>query len=220
MRNLLRDSRLRRIGLLHGRCVLLFVLLSCPTPDFHAAAQQQTPSPQTDNPGQEPSGEMAVKDEAATTKMAEAAQFRVNVRLVLARVVVRDSDGNAVGNLRKEDFELFDNGKSQVISNFDVEHLSSSQFQPASVRGTTEVQPGSPKPAERPALDPAFPARYVAYLFDDLHLTFESVSRVRDAAEHRIDRMNPGERIGIFSTSGLTVADFTDDRAKLHEALK
>lgn len=220
MRNLLRVSRLRRIGLLHGRCVLLFVLLSCPTLDFHAAAQPQTQSPQTNSPGQEPSGEMAVKDEAATTKMAEAAKFRVNVRLVLARVVVRDSDGNAVGNLHKEDFELFDNGKSQVISNFDVEHLSSSQFQPTSVPGTTEVQPGSPKPAEKPALDPAFPARYVAYLFDDLHLSFENVSRVRNAAEHRIDRMNPGERIGIFSTSGLTVADFTDDRAKLHEALK
>jgi hypothetical protein len=54
---------------------------------------------------------MAVKDEATTAKVAEAAKFRVNVRLVLARVVVRDLNGRAIGNLHKEDFELFDNGK-------------------------------------------------------------------------------------------------------------
>ena len=219
MKSLLRDSRLGRIGLLQGRRLLVSILLSCSTLNFHAAAQPQTQSPQNNSPGHEPSEEMAVKDEAMTTKMAEAAKFRVNVRLVLARVVVRDSNGNAVANLHKEDFELFDNGKPQVISNFDVEELSSSQFQPA-MQEKTGAQPGTPKSAETPALESTLPARYVAYLFDDLHLTFENVSRVREAAEHRIERMNPEERIGIFSTSGLTVADFTDDRAKLREAMK
>ena len=216
MKSLLRDSRW--VGLLHGR-FLFFILLSCPTLNFHADARPQTQSSQNNSSGQEPSGEMAVKDEAATTKMAEAAKFRVNVRLVLARVVVRDSNGNAVANLHKEDFELFDNGKPQAISNFDVEHLSSSQFHPA-MPAKTEAQSGVPAPAQNPGPESARPARYAAYLFDDLHLTFESVSRVREAAEHRIDRMNPEERIGIFSTSGLTVADFTDDRGKLREAMK
>jgi VWFA-related protein len=219
MKNLLRDFRLGRSGSLHGRCVLLFVLLSCPGLNFHAAAAQpQAQPPQNSSAGQEPAGEMAVKDEATTTKMAEAAKFRVNVRLVLARVVVRDSKGNAVTNLHKEDFELFDNGKPQVISNFDVEHLDFSRFQPTAA--PTGTQPVTTTLAGPPALDATLPVRYVAYLFDDLHLAFESVSRVREAAEHRIDRMNPEERIGIFSTSGLTVADFTDDRTKLRDALK
>jgi len=68
--------------------------------------------------------EMAVKDEAISSKVDEAATFRVNVKLVLARVVVRDSKGNALGNLHKEDFELFDNGKPQVISHFDAVLIS------------------------------------------------------------------------------------------------
>jgi hypothetical protein len=38
--------------------------------------------------------------------------------------VVRDSKGNAVGNLRKEDFQLFDKGKPQVVATFAVEETS------------------------------------------------------------------------------------------------
>jgi len=152
---------------------------------------------------QVPPGEMAVKDEATT--------FRVNVRLVLARVVVRDVHGHAVGNLRKEDFELFDNGKPQVISHFAAE------------RTGVPAIPGSfaPAAASLPADKPlAIPGRYVAYLFDDLHLSFEDMYRVRAAAEHSVDSMAATDRIAIFSTSGQTMLDFTDDRAKLHETLK
>jgi VWFA-related protein len=51
----------------------------------------------------------------------EPTTFKVNVRLVLVRVVARDAKGHAVGNLHKEDFQLFDKGKPQVISQFSVE---------------------------------------------------------------------------------------------------
>src|SRR5438270_8556675 len=90
-------------------------IVLCATAVF--LGQQAPASPPAGTPAQEPSSEMAVKDEATTEKVAEAAKFRVNVRLVLARVVVRDATGHAVGGLHKEDFELFDNGKLQVISN-------------------------------------------------------------------------------------------------------
>jgi VWFA-related protein len=155
---------------------------------------------------------MSVKDEA--TSVADAARFRVNVKLVLARVVVRDSTGHAVGNLRREDFELFDNGKPQAISGFDMEHeaaLSST----APVAGTSSPANGS-QPAEK---QPEFPVRYVAYVFDDVHLTFQDLMAARAAANHQIDALNPIERAAVFSTSGQTELDFTDDRARLHQAL-
>src|SRR5580700_723116 len=48
------------------------------------------------------------------------ATFSSDVNLISVPVVVRDSKGRAVGNLRQEDFRLFDKGKPQVITKFSV----------------------------------------------------------------------------------------------------
>ena len=141
---------------------------------------------------------MAVKDEVTSTKVDEAATFRVNVKLVLARVVVRDSKGNALGNLHKEDFELFDNGKPQIISHFDAEHNKPETVGPENGNGTE---------TSKAAGQPTVPLRYVAYLFDDTHLTFENINQVRQAAERRVNALPPTERAAIFSTSGQSMLD-------------
>lgn len=163
------------------------------------------------NSGQ--SSEMAVKEESTTAKVAEAAKFRVNVRLVLARVVVRDGSGHAIGNLQKEDFTLFDNGKPQVISDFDIEHVAAPAVPASSV--STE----NAAPVAKPAQPLAFPSRYVAYLFDDVRLDFGNLAMVREAAKRRLQVLPPAERVAIFTTSGQTVLDFTDDRDKLRQTL-
>jgi len=182
------------------------------------AAQQPAQTPAASSSKQEPAQEMAVKDEATTSSVSDAAKLRVNVRLVLVRAVVRDSSGHAIGNLRKEDFELFDNGKRQVISNFDVEHVPSPvSAAPATAASTAPVSSGEVKPAENP---PVFPVRYVAYVFDDLRLNFGDLAKVREAAQHRIDNLPATDRVAIFSTSGQTVLDFTDDRAKLRQTVE
>jgi len=153
---------------------------------------------------------MAVKDEATTEKVAEAAQFRVNVRLVLARVVVRDANGHLIGGLHKEDFQIFDNGKPQVISNFDAEHIP-----PPAPPTSAATSAGSSTPVA-PA---TFPSRYVAYLFDDIRLNYDDLIRVRQAAQRRMADLVPTDRTAVFTTSGQTVLDFTDDRAKLQQTL-
>ena len=157
---------------------------------------------------------MAVKEEATTDKAAESAKFRVNVKLVLARVVARDATGHAVGNLHKEDFELFDNGKKQVISAFDVEHVSPVPSVPAAK--STVAADNTSHAVEKA---PDFPSRYVAYVFDDLRLEFGNLAYVRDAAQKRIDNLAPTDRVAIYSTSGQTVLDFTDDRSQLRQTL-
>lgn len=177
--------------------------------------QQPQPAPPSANPGsaQQPATEMDVKDESTTPSVAEAARFRVNVKLVLARVVVRDSSGHAIGGLHKEDFELLDNGKPQVISDFDVEHAAA---QPAATAPGPAVNGDSSQPAVKPV---GFPVRYVAYLFDDLHISFQDLATVRNAAHHRLDALAPTDRAAILSTSAQTMLDFTDDRAQLHATL-
>jgi len=51
-------------------------------------------------------------------------QIEVNVNDVVFPVVVRDAPGRAVGNLKKEDFAVFDQGKPQVISGFKIQTRS------------------------------------------------------------------------------------------------
>src|SRR5580704_2233076 len=46
--------------------------------------------------------------------------IRVQSDLVEVPTIVRDAHGNAVPDLKKEDFLLFDNGKPQTISSFSI----------------------------------------------------------------------------------------------------
>ena len=161
---------------------------------------------QTQAAGDQNSAEMSSHETPAT--------FKSKVNLVLVPVVVRDAQGRAVGNLKQEDFQILDRGKPQVISKFSVEK---SEHQ---VTGEKESPGGNAaETAPGPNAAPVAPERYVAYLFDDVHLVFADLVRVRDATDRHLASLESTDRAAIFSTSGQTTLDFTDDRAKLHETL-
>jgi VWFA-related protein len=147
----------------------------------------------------------------------EPATFKVNVKLVVVRAVVRDARGNAVGNLHQEDFQIADKGKPQVITQFEVEQpgslLAKSRQETQKPSEGMMALEATPKPAE------AVPERFVAYMFDDVHLEFGDLARVRQAAERHFATLRPTDRAAVFTTSGLTGLDFTDDRQKLKETL-
>lgn len=142
----------------------------------------------------------------------EVTTFKVNVNLVLVRVVVRDSNGKAVGNLRQEDFELFDNRKPQVIKHFAVE-------QPGSHTAIVQPAERAPEGNPGPLAPPIAPTHYVAYVFDDIHIAFGDLAHVRDSALRHLATLIPTDRAAIYTTSGLGDLDFTDDREELRRAL-
>jgi VWFA-related protein len=171
------------------------------------AAGAQTPPPAPADPqavAAKTAPEIATHDAPAT--------FKSKVNLVVVPTVVLDNKGHAIGNLTKEDFQLFDKGKPQIISRFTVEK--------AGAKVKPEAGPGA-TPPEKAAegAPPDLPDRYTAYLFDDVHLKFEDLVYARDAAAKHLNTLQPTERAAIYTTSGQTMLDFTDDRAKLHEAL-
>ena len=206
MRRSSSDPGFRSITSLQIACVA--ILLSAM---LKPMAQQASPTPSGSS--QEPAGEMAVKDQSTPANIEDAAKLRVNVRLVLARVVVRDARGQTIGGLHKEDFEISDNGKKQVISNFDAES-------PLTAPATTEANAaGVASTGGAAPVQNVFPVHYIAYLFDDLFLDFGNLARVREAALKRIATLAPTDRVAVFTTSGQSVLDFTDDRAKLKQVI-
>lgn len=137
------------------------------------------------------------------------------VNLVPIRVVVRDPKGHVVPNLKKEDFQVFEDGKLQDISHFSVETPAS--FTQTFVR--PDALPGTPE-SEKPPADFVPPSRFVGLLFDDVHVALGDLLRARAAATRYVDEsLQPTDRVAIFTISGQSQMDFTMDRDKLHSAL-
>lgn len=153
------------------------------------------------SPGQN-APEMTTRDEQAA--------FKAKVNLVMVPVVVRNVHGDAVGNLTKENFQLYDKGKPQEIARFSVERTALSATDSAS-------KPAAAAEGSEPAV--IAPERFVAFVFDDIHLAPNDLVKVREAADNHIDSMAPTDRLALYSISGEVSQDFTDDRARLHAAL-
>jgi VWFA-related protein len=144
------------------------------------------------------------------------ATFKVRVNNVLVRVVVRDSRGKVVPNLRKEDFQLYDGRKLQTITSFAIENPLTH-----TVPLTTSPEPGGSSPGSDPvaAKSPALPQRFVIMVFDDLHMSMQDAVFVRDSATRFFGALAPSDRVAINTTSGQLTQDFTEDRSSLEKAL-
>ena len=167
----------------------------------------QSPAPATaQTTATQNAPEMATRDEPTA--------FQAKVNLVMVPVVVRNPQGRAIGNLSKENFQLFDKGKPQEISRFTVEKIGAPGGHESKASGD---QPAAV--AEEKGAPVVVPERFVAYLFDDVHLNSGDLARVRDAADRHMATLEPADRAAVYAMSGEVSLDFTDDRTKLHEAL-
>ena len=177
-----------------------------------AQAQTVPPPPPPSPPPQAPvspnAPEMNTREETSTS-------FQSHVNLVMVPVVARDAQGTAVGNLTKANFLLFDKGKPQEISRFSVEKVGSKAI-PAS-----SSTPGTPLSSEEEkGRTVVIPERFVAFLFDDVHLAATDLPRIRDAAERHIATLQPSDRAAIYTMSGNPALDFTDDQDRLRDGIR
>jgi VWFA-related protein len=176
------------------------------TQDTQNGTNQQPPkTPAEPSPAPSaPAQEMVTRDSATS--------FKVRVNLVLVRVVVRDEHGKVVDSLKKEDFLLFDNRKPQTISTFSLDTPASHVVPVVAVSD----QPDTDSQQKTPSAAAALPQRFVALLFDDVHLAMEDALSSRVAASKIFDALAPSDRVAIYTSSGQFTQEFTSD----HELLK
>ncbi len=139
--------------------------------------------------------------------------IKSNVNEVIVPVVVRDGQGHLVSDLTRHDFQVFDDGKPQVLAGFMlVKHLAGDAAGSPASTTVPNAHPGPDQP-QPPG------QRFVVLLFDDLNLNNSELTAVRKAASKVLENsLSSGDIAAVLATSG-TNSGMTRDRAALEKAL-
>jgi VWFA-related protein len=143
----------------------------------------------------------------------------------LDAIVTRD--GKQVTDLTAEDFEIFEDGRPQTITNFSYistipAGASSSPNIAATPRGNTRTDKNGP-PVLPAIVRPQDTRRTIAVVVDDLGVSFESMELIRKQLRRFVDeQILPNDLVAIIRTGGEVGAmqQFTTDKRLLHRAIE
>ncbi|MGH9945424.1 MAG: VWA domain-containing protein, partial [Pyrinomonadaceae bacterium] len=147
---------------------------------------------------------------------------RITTNLVQVDAVVLDKDGRQVSDLGAEDFEIYEDGRAQKITN--LSYVSNEAGAPApAAPAKTEAADKNAPPAPPVKLRPGEVRRTIALVVDDLGLSFESAYYSRRALKKFVDeQMLPNDLVAIVRTGAGVGAlqQFTSDKRMLNAAIE
>jgi VWFA-related protein len=155
-------------------------------------------------------GMVAASTDSAQEKAGrDEAILRVETRLVQVSVVARDSKGQAIKNLTKDDFELYDNGKEVPIDVFSG--LSITPTAPEALPPnvfSNRVQGAQPS--------------VTVVLLDGLNTAFQDQAWARTQVVRFLQELRPEDRVGIMLLGEhlYVLQNFTSDPQLLLAALR
>ena len=140
--------------------------------------------------------------------------LKSTTRLVQVSVIVQDHKGVPVADLKKENFQIKDNGKLQNIAEFSVESngklpSAPEKLPPNIFTNELEQRAGTP-------------SSVTIILLDALNTKWEDQAYARAQVVKFLQTIQPGDRVAIYTLGqGLRVLhDFTTDSSGLLERLK
>jgi VWFA-related protein len=153
-------------------------------------------------------------------------RFEAASNLVVVNVAVKDRDGKPIEGLKQEDFLLFEDGKRQTISVFDLERLSLEPA-PAAVSapaaGPALPAAPSPSPSPSPMARRFQDRRLIVLYFDFANMAPpEQVRSEAAALKFLEEQLTASDLVAVFtySTQLRLLQDFTEDRAKLVQLIR
>jgi VWFA-related protein len=175
-------------------------------------AQAPQPPAPAQKPPQQPPAAPPTQGIARTDQV-----IRTGVELITTDVIVRDSSGQFIADLKKDDFEVYEDGVKQQVISFTLTHGGRS-FNVAAAP-PPPIQEGIILPPSKPTSDAA--GRIFIIFVDDLHMDFRNTGRIRDLFK-KISKelIHEGDMFGIVSTGPSSLAvDLTYDRKRLDIAI-
>jgi VWFA-related protein len=132
-------------------------------------------------------------------------KFESEVTLIEVDAVVTDGDGRIVSDLRKEDFEILENGTPQTIDRMSFIEI------PIERSGLRPAGGGPPRSDVKTNLQ-GFEGRLYVLLLDDVQTSAQRARRVKTAATRFVEEnLAPGDLAAVVHVSGSGAAsqDFT-----------
>jgi VWFA-related protein len=137
--------------------------------------------------------------------------------IISTDVIVRDNKGQFIADLKKNDFEVLEDGVKQDVVSFILTHGG---------RVYNETPVAAPPPMEGIILPPSKPTNDAAgriwlIFVDDLHLDIKNTGHIKDLFKKIANELvHEGDMFGIVSTGPSSLAiDLTYDRKRLTEAI-
>jgi VWFA-related protein len=147
----------------------------------------------------------------APAPQSQQPTFKLRVDYVEVDVVASDRQGNLIRDLKKEDFQVLEDGKPQAITTFSLVDIPIERYD-RPLFATAPIEPDV-KSNERP-----FDGRVYVMVIDDLHTRFGRGQRVKIAARQFIERrLGANDLMAIVHTAGATDAnqEFTTNKRLL-----
>jgi VWFA-related protein len=141
--------------------------------------------------------------------------FKARVDYVEVDALVTDRQGNFVRDLKKEDFQVLEDGKPQTIANFAIVDIPIERAD-RPLFASSPVEPDT-RTNERP-----FDGRVYVMVIDDLHTLFGRSGRVKIAAKEFIQKnFSANDLMAVVHTAGPTDAnqEFTNNKRLLTAAV-
>lgn len=174
---------------------------------------------------------VAQNPQTTPTPASDEETIEVSTNLIRVDVVVTDKKNRPVTNLDLDDFEIYENGKKQDISDFSYVSPKSRNRTAVSSADSLGLKDGNDGtslrdkisiPTKIPASGPNDIRRTIVLAVDNLGLSFPSVGIVKKSLEKFIkEQIREGDLVTVVTTGGASVLpSFTSDKKQLLAIVK
>jgi VWFA-related protein len=164
--------------------------------------------------------------------VAQEPTFRIDRTLIIVNVSVKDKSGNPITNLKRDDFEVYEDNTRQSVGVFELQTLKNDLLPPVDFTDAPKTFAERVTPA--PGAAAAKPTgqlnavrhsdkRLIALFFDLSSMQQLDQIRAKESAEKFLKtQMTSSDLVSImtFANKFQVIEDFTDDRERLFAAIQ